>query len=550
MAWLMGSRWFGRVACCAAGAALLCGGGGCYAWRDGTADRAARVPELPALTAADWPRREPAAAHALHEATEEVFDVIARTQQTSAHSQPPLPPGADEAAHTDADAREDGNNRPKVHWRLAQNRLGPAGLLRIVEATLADEGANRGQERFGLMEFLVGFEPNGTFISSYTLDRHRFRAEAAARAARREASPKQDVWALDRRALAAEYPRLAMSDLCLDEGAEIGFPLRVAPDTRGVIIHLPALYGQEYERRAVAAFEDRGWTILHVRGPTWAIPPNDAAIYEAEEARGVLILELVGERMRADAAAAGTGPDGKRLPIPPFPDDEKLTAIRKRAEAEIPLPPTGFEALPGETPEEVAGRIARAVDDALAEGAYAAEAALDALLEEHPALRERPVVVIGFSAGALAAPTVAARLAERIDALVLIGGGADTLSVALESSVSDGGLCLWRPGEDPLDAQNVAAVIEAYREQSRLDPYNTAPLLAEIPTLQVMARGDEMVPTEAQRALWERLGRPERLLYRGPMGHAGMFYFLPRQTGRIDRWLNRVTGWATAPRRP
>ena len=66
--------------------------------------------------------------------------------------------------------------------------------------------------------------------------------------------------------------------------------------------------------------------------------------------------------------------------------------------------------------------LAGIFDERLAELAYAVEAALEHLAARRPDLRPQQVVLVGFSLGAIAGPTVAARLTDRLRAVVLVGG--------------------------------------------------------------------------------------------------------------------------------
>lgn len=184
-----------------------------------------------------------------------------------------------------------------------------------------------------------------------------------------------------------------------------------------------------------------------------------------------------------------------------------------------------------------AGRVARLVDDLLAEPAYAAEATLEYLDQTRPDLAGKPLVLLGMSAGALMMPTVAARISDRVSAMVLVGGGANLLDISQRSELTDGGLKLTLAPE--MDRRKtLAALSAAYLEQSRLDPYHAAAAVRDVPTLLVLAGMDTIVPADSGRLLWERLGRPER--YTFSMGHALMFWSLSSQTQRIVTWVDRV----------
>jgi predicted esterase len=183
--------------------------------------------------------------------------------------------------------------------------------------------------------------------------------------------------------------------------------------------------------------------------------------------------------------------------------------------------------------------IASEIDDAVASSAYAAEAAIEYIDAHRPDLQGVPVVLMGFSAGALVAPTVAVRLHERLDAMVVIGGGANLFEVALQSKFKDGGVRLRCDKKKP-SQELVAAVDRAYLEASKLDPYHTAPLVRDIPTLQVHAKKDTWVPAHTGELLYERLGRPDRLSISA--GHELLFYRLPGQRRRIADWVERAAG--------
>lgn len=187
--------------------------------------------------------------------------------------------------------------------------------------------------------------------------------------------------------------------------------------------------------------------------------------------------------------------------------------------------------------EPVAIQIAALVDDLLAEPAYAAEASLDYLRQERREIRQRPLVLLGMSAGALMMPAVAARLGERVDGIVLVGAGANLLHISQESELTDGGLKIhWGPNVNRNEL--LPRLYEKYLQTSKLDPYTTGAAVREIPTLLILASMDGIVPSTSGRLLWERMGRPER--YRTPFGHALLFWQLSQHTSRIANWIDRV----------
>lgn len=189
-----------------------------------------------------------------------------------------------------------------------------------------------------------------------------------------------------------------------------------------------------------------------------------------------------------------------------------------------------------------AREIAATVDDEVANKAYAAEAFLSYAREHEPALRQLPIVLVGFSAGALALPAIAARFDVRLQAAVLVTGGADVLDIALRTALTDQRRLRVTAldeagGGRPLRRAERAELIEAYRAQRNLDPYHTAAALHGIPTLMIHGMFDRIVPASTGKVLHERLARPERWSY--PLGHGGVFWLLPRKADRIIDWLER-----------
>ncbi|TVQ52727.1 MAG: hypothetical protein EA377_09495 [Phycisphaerales bacterium] len=183
-----------------------------------------------------------------------------------------------------------------------------------------------------------------------------------------------------------------------------------------------------------------------------------------------------------------------------------------------------------------AERISETLDEFGADYAHAVYDMMTHLREEHEEFRDLPLVIIGYSAGALATPTVAARLLPDLDAVVMIGGGVNVAGIMLDSSVANIGSRLRREGGTNATVE-VDALPEAYLSTSRYDPYHTAPLLRSVPTLMIHGSLDQIVPASYGRQLHERLGRPEKWSY--PLGHALLFWWLPTQAGRIADWIER-----------
>jgi fermentation-respiration switch protein FrsA (DUF1100 family) len=187
--------------------------------------------------------------------------------------------------------------------------------------------------------------------------------------------------------------------------------------------------------------------------------------------------------------------------------------------------------------KDEAEELAELVDNRVAEIAYAVEAGILFLRQTYPEAATCPVAILGYSAGALAAPAVATRLSERVDAVVLVGGGANLLDISQRSTFTNGGIELrWRNDRKPPEA--VERLNKQYLETARLDPYALAPGLEGTPVLMLHAIFDDIVPAASGELLYERLGRPERVSYL--LGHKGLFWWLPSQAGWVADWVDRT----------
>jgi predicted esterase len=180
-----------------------------------------------------------------------------------------------------------------------------------------------------------------------------------------------------------------------------------------------------------------------------------------------------------------------------------------------------------------ADAIARNVSDRVSEIAYAVEAGLDFITRERGDIPLSPLVLCGYSAGALSAPTVAALIQNRIDAAVLVGGGANLLDISQRSALTDGGLKLqWKRRPSASDHDRLEAL---YLEKCRLDPYWTAQALRDKPVLMFHAVLDKIVPSSDGDLLYKRLGRPERVNFL--LGHELLFFRLPAHKKTIADWI-------------
>jgi fermentation-respiration switch protein FrsA (DUF1100 family) len=194
--------------------------------------------------------------------------------------------------------------------------------------------------------------------------------------------------------------------------------------------------------------------------------------------------------------------------------------------------------------------IGRLTNERLSEWAYGCEAMIQLVREERPALEGKPVLVLGFSAGAIGAPTVAARLGDQVKGVVLVGGGVNILRIAQTSSLSDFGLGVTFKGEK-ITGDRLDRLSDAYLRAATLDSFHTAEMLRRTPALMLQAADDDIVPVETGRTLYAQLGKPERWVFEG--GHELLFLQLGWFDTKIADWVEEnvpTTAAAVAPPAP
>lgn len=196
--------------------------------------------------------------------------------------------------------------------------------------------------------------------------------------------------------------------------------------------------------------------------------------------------------------------------------------------------PVPFNVMSSADVEPTAERIARVIDDQMAEPAYAAEAGLRYVKLVRPELADKPVVLMGFSAGAIFAPAVGARLHDQLAAVVLIGGGGNVLKVSQTSDLTNGGLELKWPEHGPRGDWR-ERLFAHYMKHSHLDPANAARALTDLPALVAVAEFDATVPAECGWLLASRLPNAERLNF--TLGHRLMFWKLANRSVDIAEWV-------------
>lgn len=395
------------------------------------------------------------------------------------------------------------------------NQAAGQGLLRLYHQPPAEGDSdhpplNAEQRRIQeLFDELIVFKPNGSFLTSHWLTRQarRHLGEPDAPAA------------------------------SVDDGIEFFLPPpeQVPPldSQRGLILHFWSLSPNAYEQRILDQLRAVGWvvvdfdTTIDVELP---LPPGAAERLSELQAR-----------LRAAQAATRTGDRAQALDLssPAWTEYSRLLAEI------INLRRGGFDLAPEATPEQIdaiAADMARTTDTTIAENAFAAEAVLQHIREHRPDIRIKPLVIAGFSAGALATPAICARLAattQAPDAAILVGGGADLLALTRGSSLKQKSQPVTSKGAR-LSDDLFTKLDAAYLRHTRLDPYTTAPLLAHTPVLQVHARADTVVPAATGELLYERLGRPDR--YDFIADHYKLFYFMAGEPGygKLIRWLDHT----------
>jgi predicted esterase len=191
--------------------------------------------------------------------------------------------------------------------------------------------------------------------------------------------------------------------------------------------------------------------------------------------------------------------------------------------------------------------VAAEFDDRTAECAFAVEAAFAHLAQTHPDLAALPRIAVGMSGGAMTLPTVVAREPARYAAAVLIAGGCDFFTMALESNYQylvNAFTFHWTPAEPPDDQR--PALAREYLEASALDSYHTVAALKGKPILMIHGSFDMAVPAHLGDLLWERLEKPERWVKKA--GHEEVFMKLPGDLDRLMQWIADHTPAPTEPR--
>jgi hypothetical protein len=402
----------------------------------------------------------------------------------------------------------------------------------IVDGTLVRMYEKR-TELPALDYLFVGFVANGSVLSPHDVTPGNWQLKQMRSAeARAQANKVWESSGLERDPVEDE--------IAIDEGIPFRLPSDQPQDCKGIVLHLWALGGNDYEQAVADEVRSRGWLVVDIH-------PHTSAPAELGEGVPDQIIALEKER------------DGLSAELPHVEKGESMSHYSKRVHdspaaqrqreiwneiAELRNPPVPLCAQSDVA--DAAGVVATRIDRALTENAAATRAVLETARRVYPSLRNAPVVVMGFSAGALSTPTVAAMLGEDVKAVVIVGGAANAVAVAQRSIISKGGLRLQCSG-NPAPKDLVDNLEREYLAHSKFDGYHAAPLLADRPVLVVDAGMDTWVPSELGELLYEQLGYPDRL-HMALGGHEMLFYFLPRRARWIADWVDdhvpSRTAWA------
>jgi hypothetical protein len=424
------------------------------------------------------------------------------------------------------------------------------GLLRCVERLPRRiDGAPRGLDE--ILDFLTtGFTPNAYWLTSRTLEgvqEYRDR-QAMLHDPDREnigiAVPPDDTES-------SPVDRLAFNPLLQDLGLQQGMSIRLPPVASegkryvGVVLHLNAMFGNEYEVRTLEEFTRRGWAVIDLKPTSQVSSPipqewQERAKQITREQTALMAKvcteiggsPLLEPRTMAEFQALSRAYTGHPLMAEMTRLSQEFAAINRGA----------FIARSLDDAPRVGRELAEEIDQAQAGSAFATEAVLDYIRTQREDLKDIPVVVIGFSGGALTTPTVTARILDQVRAVVIIGGAADCFAASQLSTFNNGGLNVRTSLDDPttpapVSPELLAAISREYLAASTLDPYHTAPLLQEKPVLFVAGSSDTWVPVQCGDLLYDRLGKPDRLMIGA--GHELLFFFLPNKAPFIADWVER-----------
>ena len=200
--------------------------------------------------------------------------------------------------------------------------------------------------------------------------------------------------------------------------------------------------------------------------------------------------------------------------------------------------------------EITAREIADELGDRAVECALAVEAVSGYIAKTRPGVPIATRIAFGMSGGGMVLPTIVAREPEAYTAAVFIGAGCDFAAIGMESNYADWidavriGWAEDADGDTASDGGTARAdaadrFTKFYRKAATFDSYNTAPRMADLPTLMLHGSTDKAVPAALGDLLWQRLGEPER--WSAPVGHEVLFMaFVPSKTTDLLDWMEEA----------
>lgn len=318
----------------------------------------------------------------------------------------------------------------------------------------------------------------------------------------------------------------------LDEGFELAVPVTVREDPKGLIVHITGMIETKYEQAMTNRLRAYGYEAAYLESNPFLRSPREEEEQIQSAIRQKRFYEMMDEALGESAATLTDFEKHVELPT------DAIIDLYQRAREEYPVV-RGFAITTDTDIPELGRSIANLSDEQIATHAYAAEAIVRASEQLHPVLRGKPIIVIGYSAGALSAPAVTARLMEaypgRSIGLILVGGGGDLISLAAQSTMGE--MIMNFKSEDGPEPtpQQLEELTRAYLNHAKLDPLVVAPAIRDVPTLHIYANKDRMVPTDAAERFNEAHGHVDRLVHAG--NHGTLFFFLQSQAGKVRSWL-------------
>jgi hypothetical protein len=251
-----------------------------------------------------------------------------------------------------------------------------------------------------------------------------------------------------------------------------------------------------------------------LQGKVGAVPerhPIECVMYE-------------GAFVRGDDAAAG-GPRGVCVVVPGMLGEYSAghlveALVKDRWVVAVVWPPLvdrakeSMRKSAGKSAGDRGAALAESVDVVIENAGFVAQAALIKSHARWPALKGKPVILVGESMGAMAGVGMAATGKVPFDAALFVAGGGDLIEVAKGSSLR-AFLDIDRLVDDP-------EFVAAFRAACERDPLRAAGTLRGGPVAVITAADDNIVPSATQDALWRAMGEPPRYMW--DAGHFELFW--------------------------